>query len=673
MSSDSVFFAMSGSVSFKELLNLAIGSPELGAVNFNALYSLLYGLLEHLQVEDVRRKLSQEEKEFIQPGQINVDDSEKPSTLFHHLQDKLSQMEAKLQHLDALPSSASLLQASQSQKRPVEEMWQLMQLKKKTEMNEDGVSKAMNAFQELLSTFNTLRQANDLIQERLASLGDQVSKINIREVERRLQDLDGRTQNIPLLEDKLENLQKKLYSYPEQSDLVTWPSLHDTMTNKSSDWALSNETKQRNVKRIMNGLGTLPARHEGLESRVQDIEQELKRLDLEMGKMGVPEDLLQQLRSLRQDVESLFSENKKDKVDMNALRSGLHDLNMALQRLDTKTDKLAADLSETATLQSQIDELEKKKLDREEFMLEVNLKADKRALETKVGHAQLEAAIGDVNSVLEDLIKKLAAQESEWQNMLAKLLAGLEAKLSSSDLDSVYKDLEELWRFLKKHLSSSQTYDPDGAAGFRKKLFERVKCISCDRPVTMATGPHLVTVRSLIPRNQTISGDYSKNSGDPPHVSDPEFQYNEPPRPHTSCSLHRKTTRNQNLTTVYPYGDPGQVQYKNSEFDLMGIDGVMYKGRMDRSFTTYIPERDTPVKTPQPPYRITMERARSATPHHRNSSAPTSRPSSHSARSSRTLQAPSATDATQPTFHVPSATETTDILQQPINVETQAV
>ncbi|XP_056390716.1 uncharacterized protein C16orf96 homolog isoform X2 [Hyla sarda] len=665
---------MSGSVSFKELLNLAIGSPELGAVNFNALYSLLYGLLEQLQVGDLQRTLSQEEREFIQPGQINVDDSGKPSTLFHRLQDKVTQMEAKLQHLDALPSSTGLLQASQSQKKPVEEMWQLMQLKKKTELNEDGVNKAMGAFQELLSTFNTLRQANDLIQERVAALGNQLKNINIQEVERRLQDLDGITQHIPLLKDKMENMQKRLSSYPEQSQLATWPSLHDTLTDKSADWALSNDTKQRNVKKILSSLGALPVKHDGLERRVHDIEQELKRLDLEMGNMAIPEDLLQQLRDLRKDVENLFSENRKDKVDLNALKSGLHDLNLALQRLDTKTDKLAADLAESATFQSQIDELEKKKLNQEDFMLELNLKADKRVLETKVGHAQLEAAIAEVNAILEDLMKKSAAQDSEWQNMLAKLLAGLEAKLSRSDLDSIHKDLEELWRFLKKHLNSVQTFDPDGAAGSRKKLFERVKCISCDRPVTMANGPHLVTVRSLMPRNNTSSGEYSKNLGDPAHISDSEYQYNEAPRPHTSCSFHRKAARNPNLTTVFPYGDPGQVQYKNSEFDLMGVDGVMYKGRMDKSHTAYISERDTQVKTPQPPYRITMERARSATPHYRSSSTPTSRPPSHSAQSSRTAQqALSATDLLQPTFHVPSTTETTNFMHQSINGEEQVV
>ncbi|XP_075035200.1 uncharacterized protein C16orf96 homolog [Mixophyes fleayi] len=663
------------SVSFKELVNLAIGSPELGAVNFNALHSLLHGLLDHLQLGDVQRKMSQEEREFIRPGLVGVENSGKPSTLFHQLQDKVSRMEDRLCHLDALPSSVSLLSASHSQNKPIEEMWQLMQVKKKVETNEDGVNKAMSAFQELLSTFNSLRQANEMIQERLGSLSDWVTKINIQEVERRLQDLEGQTQNIPNLVDKLENLQNKLYSYPEPSDLVNWPSLHDALTDKSSERVLSNETKQQNVRRVLSGLGTLSGRHEGLERRVQGIEEEIRRLEQEMGKIRIPEDLLQQLRDLQQAVEKLFTDNQKNNVDMNALQSKLHDLTLALQRLDAKTDKMAADMSETATLQSQIDELERKKLNSEDLMLELNLKADKRALETKVGHGQLEAAIGEVNAVLEDLIKKLAMQESEWQNMLAKLLAGLEAKLSPSDLDSIRKDLDELWRFLKKHLSSTQTFDPDGAAGSRKKLFERVKCISCDRPVTMATAPHLVTVRAapLLPRNRASTADYSWNkiSGEPPQMTDPEFQYSEPQRPHTSCSLHRKMpSRSQNLTTVFPYGDPGQIQYKTSEVDLVGIDGMLYRGRLDKSFN-HIPDSQG-AKTPQQPSRTIIERARSATPHYRSSSSFSARTPSHLiATSSSNPPVPSTTEISQPTFHVPSASDPAILLERPLSSEEQ--
>ncbi|XP_068123372.1 uncharacterized protein [Hyperolius riggenbachi] len=108
---------MSGAVSLKELLNLAIGSPKLGAVNFNILRSLLYGLLVHLQVGDVRRKLSPKEWEFIQPGPVNVMASDGTPGLFHLLQDKVSRMEARLQQLDSLPSPNNLLQGQPIRKQ----------------------------------------------------------------------------------------------------------------------------------------------------------------------------------------------------------------------------------------------------------------------------------------------------------------------------------------------------------------------------------------------------------------------------------------------------------------------------------------------------------------------------------------------------------------------------
>ncbi|XP_053326833.1 uncharacterized protein C16orf96 homolog isoform X2 [Spea bombifrons] len=649
---------MSASVSFKELVNLAIGSPEIGAVNFNALHSLLHGLLEHLQLGEVRRDLSHEEREFIKPvvatGAASAE-GRRPSSVFHQLQEKVARMEDRLLQLDSLPSSASLLMASQSQNKPVEEMWQMMQLKKKLEMNEDGVNKAINDFQELLSTFNSLKHTTDLIQKNLGALSDMVAGINIHEIQRRLQDLEGRAQNMPVLAEQLENLEKKLLSYPEPSEMVTWSLLHDAVT--TSDWNLDGDAKQRNAKNILSSLGKLPGRHDEMEARVGGIEEELRRLGREIGKVEIPEDLLQRLRSLREDVERIFADNKKDKDEMKSLENALHQLNAALQRLDSKAAKLEADLAETATLQSQIYDLDKKKLDREELTLELSNKADKWSLDTKVGHSELESAVSDLDAVLQDLIKKLGAQEGEWRSILEKLLASLEAKLSRSDLDSIHRDLEELWRILKKHMSSGQAFDPDGAAGFRKKLFEKVKCISCDRPVTMATGPHLVTVRtaSLLPRNRPNSADFSrdKSPGEPLQTTDPEFQYSEPPRPHTSCSHPKRASRTQHLMTVYPYGDPGHIMYRNTEFDLQGIDGVMYKGRMDTAFRNQPPERDpSMVVTPQPPPRLSMERARSASSHQRRNGSPISS-STHSIHTKRS------------SLHVPMATETPIFLQRP--------
>ncbi|XP_041434643.1 uncharacterized protein C16orf96 homolog isoform X4 [Xenopus laevis] len=538
---------MSGSVSFRELVNLAIGSPELGAVNFNALHSLLHGLLDHLQLGDKRKTLSLEEREFIQPVRPVSEDlatkDARPTSLFHQLQDKMTKMEARLEHLDSLPTSDSLLQRSQQEKQPVQEMWQLIQLRRKVEMNEDGVHKAMGAFQELLSTFNGLKETTTQLQDNLGALKGFVAQMNINDIERRLQELEGQSRNIPVMADKLAAVSNRLMSYPESSEVLTWGSLHGSLTDhQRAEFGMSEEQKQREAKHILSSLGQLPGRHEGLELKVQTLEVELRRLEDEISNKGVPEDLLEQLRSLREDVDTISIANKKGADDLWDMQNSLRQLNLGLQQLQSRTDSLAADLAETA--------------------------------------------------------------------------------LSRSDLDSIHKNMEELWRTLKKHLSAGDQYDPDGAAGSRKRLFEKVKCISCDRPVTMATGPHLVTVRAanLVPRNQLNGAEMSRerNSGDPAEVAEPEFQYSLPPRPHTAFSHHPKTSRAKSLATVLTYGDPGQALYKNCEVDVMGVDGIMYRGRLDRTLPSYPPERDpSGVRSPQPPGR--MERSRSATPLHRHS------------------------------------------------------
>ncbi|MEE6527653.1 hypothetical protein FKM82_029186 [Ascaphus truei] len=64
--------------------------------------------------------------------------------------------------------------------------------------------------------------------------------------------------------------------------------------------------------------------------------------------MGIPEDLLQQLQSLRNDVEKILDQNKTDKDELKNLQSALQKLDKALQRLDTKTDALGDNLAETA-------------------------------------------------------------------------------------------------------------------------------------------------------------------------------------------------------------------------------------------------------------------------------------------------------------------------------------
>ncbi|EPQ11892.1 hypothetical protein D623_10028028 [Myotis brandtii] len=131
-----------------------------------------------------------------------------------------------------------------------------------------------------------------------------------------------------------------------------------------------------------------------------------------------------------------------------------------------------------------------------------------------------------------------------------------------------------------------------------RKLFERVKCISCDRPVEMMTGPHLITIRkahllSRIRPSSANSYEYLQRQQmreqQLQNLGDQDWHGG----PGNDANLKLKS---YNLTTLYPYGDPDTLDYdtrlkdtplpgaralQQAEVDILGVDGILYKGRME--------------------------------------------------------------------------------------------
>uniref|UniRef100_A0A7N4P842 DUF4795 domain-containing protein n=1 Tax=Sarcophilus harrisii TaxID=9305 RepID=A0A7N4P842_SARHA len=185
------------------------------------------------------------------------------------------------------------------------------------------------------------------------------------------------------------------------------------------------------------------------------------------------------------------------------------------------------------------------------------------------------------------------------------------------DLDPVKKQMEHMWKFIKKSLMEGPRFDAETAAGFRKQLFDRMKCISCDRPVNVMTSPQLISVRNLdishharpVSANsyeylkqlklremqQLQSMTNAPERGDMPTDGQARLDNN---------SSLRRIVKMPNLTTIHPYGDPSVFPPPNSEVNILGVDGNLYKGRMGlrgtpRSFMT---EKDLAgLKVPKPP------------------------------------------------------------------------
>ncbi|KAG8565656.1 hypothetical protein GDO81_012935 [Engystomops pustulosus] len=130
-----------GGISLHDLANLAIGTPEVGAVNFTALHTLLHAIIKHLPIQDEGAELTGGRRRCPPSGGT------------------LGQLEA----LNHLPSGLDLIERSkpghQEGSGAVEDMWQLMKLKKRLEVNEEGVCKVMTMLQDLMLDVNTLKES----------------------------------------------------------------------------------------------------------------------------------------------------------------------------------------------------------------------------------------------------------------------------------------------------------------------------------------------------------------------------------------------------------------------------------------------------------------------------------------------------------------------------------
>ncbi|XP_048350511.1 uncharacterized protein C16orf96 homolog [Sphaerodactylus townsendi] len=277
---------MSQRVTFGELVNLAIGTPELGNVNFNALHFLLHSMLQHFNLQDVQKEVSEEELEFIKPpprssvpkSPSQTDTSlRRTSSIFHQMHERIISIEKQLLFLNDTPTTTELLSRTEAGTfaQPAQDMWQLMQLKKKMEINEEGMTKAMNTLQDLLSNICALKVSTENFKQELENMKGTFEKLDIDKMLQQLGQMDGQAKVIQELQQQLNSMKAKTSSMPVLSDLVQWGTLCERLQGKSFP-AMEKEATDRLSKEMLASLGQLPEQHKELATRVTSLEKKLK-------------------------------------------------------------------------------------------------------------------------------------------------------------------------------------------------------------------------------------------------------------------------------------------------------------------------------------------------------------------------------------------------------------
>ncbi|KAK2915894.1 hypothetical protein Q8A67_000268 [Cirrhinus molitorella] len=735
---------MTTDISLRELVDLSIGTPDLGSVNFSALHTLLHAILGHLKIERVTTTWKEVDNDHDSSSQTKalLLDSTSP---YRVMEEKMRRMEEQMCALEALPSASELMRSDTA----LSDMWSLMQLRRKAQANEDGVSKCMALIQDLLKEIQSLKESRDDLRQEVHALNGQLSQLNMNELVDRIMAMEQYCHQVEDLDSTTKELKDKMAQYPVPEELtqcVTWEvmqaaliserqkiqearpaGLQDTLSAATniapvhplnlgtpfkddragtgsaagvdlsrrvsppqqslSDGALCTVTGRR-LSRVSIGaerypetvealkeVGRLRDRHESLEARVEQLEaikadrtqlQNLRDLLTAMEERQIPDHVPEQLNHLRTLVDSLladkekvsdmesvlmnmrtvqvcessdsaerstgsasgqdthasqieqlnlqtahiriavlkldekvqklirekmhdkrYSEDRHIQEQLNSFRAMLEDmrsssssqlsqaagqaqssgqdqvqssgqdqgqqqtggqgldqavsqlsqchdkpedktthlanqehedrnkntdlmsdLESAIMQLQSKCEKLHSTsndlMEEHSKKQTHIDrlykiveQLDEKKADKEVVEMEIEIKADKRALESKVSRMQFDSMTEQLNNMLQELLSKISGQEQDWNKVVEKISNEMDCKLNRIELDPLKKQLDDRWRNIHKHLQTPPIPEQDDAAGLRKQLVARFHCISCDRPVDMMTpGQHLVTLPS---------------------------------------------------------------------------------------------------------------------------------------------------------------------------------
>nr|XP_046186873.1 uncharacterized protein C16orf96-like isoform X1 [Oncorhynchus gorbuscha] len=783
---------MSADISLFDLVNLSIGTPEVGAVNFNALHTLLHAILGHLKIQNVTTGWREQDAPPQEPHGPHLTKSSSP---YHHMEEKLRQIERQMAALEKLPSGTDLLSRTASTTTPVNDLWQLMQLRRKAQASEDGVSKSMSLIQDLLKEIQDLKESRDDLKKEVKSLQNQFNQLNMSELVDRINEVEQYCHRLDNLDSATKELQDRVGRYPDPDELiqcVTWDIMQTTLVSEQqnlqkeikhsvpvptsvvmttmtpfsvsanantgaaaftpgtvtasqhggalpqqslsdaaaaftpgtvtvsqhggvlpqqslsdaaaaftpgtvtvsqhggalpqqylsdaaaaftpgtltvsqhggvlpqqslsdgaaaftpgtvtvsqhggalpqqslSDGALMVGSKP--LSRVASGaerypetvealrdVGRLRERHNTLETRVELLEagkadqaqlQHLRELLPDMGDRDVPDNLLDQLTHLRVLVDSLMGDRAKSSELMNDVQGAIMQLQAECEKLHGTANHLIEEHGQKQVhidhLYKSMEELDEKKADKELVEMEIEIKADKRALETKVSRMQFDSMTEELNTMFQELLSKITGQEQDWHKIVDKISTEMECKLDRIELDPVKKQLEDRWKSIRKQLQAQPAPKEDDAAGIRKQLVARFHCISCDRPVDMLTpGPHLVTLPSTpgLPSHKS-NRPYTIyeleqvrqhcRSERIPEMAD--YSYLAMSRScggsHTVTYPNRRYTRLQQFSHFIqaeeetPPISSSPLRIQPEEVDILGLDGHIYKGRLkNRSVKT---------------------------------------------------------------------------------------
>ncbi|XP_076448844.1 uncharacterized protein LOC143285432 isoform X4 [Babylonia areolata] len=468
-----------------QLVDLALGTPEVGAVNFNVLNTLLHAMISKLGLGDVTAELSdfdrdflstgvrpiktnpsENEKDRLPPSRVNVvsasdkdsakgDDSlldestsettdskadatthdapeaKKTVAPYHQLENRVAEIAKALENLNALPTTHEFLIEVKgdvpSNKRAVNNMWQSMQMKKKVETNEEGIEKLTSMIEDLMVELNGLKTENEALRKSMKGIVD----LDFEGLLKRLSELEKLSEALRKdLNDGLKDLVSKfdLLPTPEEfNQFVRWGDLEDALRGIRTELEKMAQPQERIVI-------AASSQTEKIESRPPSAISSRPSSARSVGPSAELLDILETLGKI--STEHMNLEKRVTKLE---------------EEMQNKLDKGALDkLSASDDL---LNELNQMKKDIEALQKEIGKDSD------AIGRLQkmlslLEASIDKLTNTTQDL-----SEDSQTKGKQIEELYGLCKDLDKKKADKEYVAMEVDVKADKKQLEGKVNHN----------------------------------------------------------------------------------------------------------------------------------------------------------------------------------------------------------------------
>ncbi|CAH8570351.1 unnamed protein product [Heterobilharzia americana] len=588
------------SVKLSELLDLALGTPDPGSVNFGILYIILSYIIKHLRLSDVEPDIDRSTPGPQSHSDLKISISDLTPNLFHSIQKRLSDVEVKLQLLNSLPNNqdiiGSIFNDSENNSnntntinrninedkrdnsgisslndsiidRKVANLWQSVQTSKRLDATEEGLHR---------KTFRTNKTLKAALDEALinSSLKDQLAELT-----RKLGEIEKR-------QNQEANLLQNVVHMDALRGLVFWHTLGKSITGIDYLTAYSQclpdeflECPDPDLSSTLRKLGNVASGFDSVVNRIEQLEISVQH-DADPGKtlmkekadrseldgLGVPSELYEKIYSLEAIISELAKEREKIYVDcgtsphmpypsdnkkllkklqdtMSVLQEQINQLNNTLSNVQSQFKKVCETVED---VKQYADDLETRKADASYVDVQLDKKANCDDVKNLIDRSEFQSTNQTLQKLIEDLFAKLTAAEEEYKELLSNLQEAMDNKLDRDEIEQLRDWLEKRFKTLNKRLSSLTTDNLlptgpiiDDAAGLRRSLMQHYHCISCDRPLEVAVSQEYLSTYS------------TDNRG---------FPMNKSIRPYTTYDLeslrHQIQTSNGHYYDIY--GTPRQ-------------------------------------------------------------------------------------------------------------------